>query len=105
MESKQEFYAWIDYVNEVEISIKEILNDYGVSKEIRNDKNILNTYLLDMAYEKFIPKEKVFTAATLGYEMNIEPSTVGIYISFFIAFHELERQPKGLLSFFKKEKN
>jgi hypothetical protein len=64
----------------------------------------MGNVMIDMALEIFIPMEGRVTAAMVGYEMDLDPVDVAIYISFFFAFQKSEKEPKGLGAFFNKKK-
>lgn len=94
----------VEYLAEVESSIKELLETYGISKSIKNQNDIMENIKFDLAFEKFVPMEGRITASMVGYEMDLEPSDVSIFISFFFAFQRIDKNPKGLSAFFSKKK-
>jgi hypothetical protein len=93
------------YMSEVEDAIKEVVEAYGVNEKIRNQHDLLSNLKLDLAVDTFIPMDKRITAGLVGYEMDLEPSDVSIFISFFFSFHKHDKSSKGLASFFRKKKD
>ena len=93
----------VEYTTDVDGSIKEILEAYGVSASIKKQDGIMRNVMLDLALEAFIPMEGRVTASMVGYEMDMEPADVAIFISLFFAFQNVQKEPKGVSAFFRKK--
>ena len=93
----------VEYTKEVDDSIKEILETFGVSASIKKQDGIMRNVMLDLALETFIPMEGRVTASMVGYEMDMEPTDVAIFISLFFAFQKVQKEPKGVSAFFRKK--
>jgi hypothetical protein len=67
---------------------------------------MVEQFTIDVAFKEFIVSNENLTKASLaGYELGIDFGNAAAYYAYLIALPSAEKQPAGLMSFFRKKEN